>query len=125
MSLAVFARWTRIPSRAPSASPASTRARISSCSRKARRALPGREALTRRLVLSNSTGIQHSQEHLITSAARQQRAELDVRVDVPLGRVDEGLHPGQLAAHLPHVHLPGPLGGEAGDLDLQDLAYLQ
>src|SRR5918995_1197713 len=70
-------------------------------------------------------GIQHSQEHLIARAARQQRMELDVRVDVPLGRVDEGLHPGQLAAHLPHVHLPGPLGGEAGDLDLQDLAYLQ
>ena len=51
--------------------------------------------------------------------------ELDVRVHVPLRRVDQRQHPLQLDAHRAHVLSPGPPGGETRDLDLKDLTHLQ
>jgi hypothetical protein len=51
--------------------------------------------------------------------------ELDVGVDVTLGRLDGVPHPVELEAHRSHVLWPGTLGGETGDLDLEDLTHLQ
>src|SRR5215218_3006891 len=69
--------------------------------------------------------VEHGEKHAVARAARQEGVELDVRVYVPLGRVDGGQHPVQLDPHLPHLFRARALGGETRDLDLQDLAYLQ
>src|SRR5215211_5033352 len=69
--------------------------------------------------------VEHGEKHAVARAARQEGVELDVRVYVPLGRVDGGQHPAQLGPHLPHLFRARALGGETRDLDLQDLAYLQ
>src|SRR5215211_8857191 len=69
--------------------------------------------------------VEHGEKHAVARAARQEGVELHVGVDVPLGRVDGGLHPVKLDPHLPHLLRAGAPGGETRDLDLQDLAYLQ
>jgi hypothetical protein len=51
--------------------------------------------------------------------------ELDIGVDVALGRIDGVPHPVELEPHCRQVIGPGTLRREACDLDLQDLAYLQ
>jgi hypothetical protein len=51
--------------------------------------------------------------------------ELDVGVDVALRHLDGVPHPVELEAHSRYVIGAGTLRREAGDLDLQDLAYLQ
>src|SRR5215204_226443 len=51
--------------------------------------------------------------------------KLHVSVHVALGHLDGLSHPVELEPHRLHVIGPGPLRREAGDLDLQDLAYLQ
>src|SRR5215216_36355 len=70
-------------------------------------------------------GLEHGQQDFVAGPPRQQRVEFDVSVAVALRRLDGVPHPVELKPHRRQVIGPGTLRSEAGDLDLQDLAYLQ
>src|SRR5829696_8305632 len=70
-------------------------------------------------------GLEHGEQDFVAGSSCQQRVEFDVSVDVALRPVDRLPHPVELEPHRCYVFRAGALRGETGDLDLQDLAYLQ